>query len=66
MAPQAVAGVRGALNMHRSEVSNEVYYVCQGQVVLELQAIKFENANFHAKMDFFHTFKFNLTLNHEG
>ena len=29
-----------------SEVSNEVYYVFLAQVVLELQGIEFENANF--------------------
>ena len=42
-------------NKHWSEVLNEVHYVFLAEVVLELQV---RNANFHTKMDFFGSFKF--------
>ena len=34
-----------------------VYYLFLAQSTLEVQAIKFENANFHTKTDFFCSFK---------
>ena len=37
---------------------DSLYYVFLANVVVELQDIEFENANYHTKMDFFGTSKF--------